>query len=200
MIITLCGSARFEAWFHMWNEALTLVGHCVFGLGSYPSMHPNDGGKDWYTPDQKRALDKVHFDKIDASDGVLFLNVFAYMGESTLRELDRANKLKKEVYFLESWGRGRGIGGNHYQCVQDAFARFGCHGGSPVDTMSSFGGYRSVWDLLGPAGAYRSAIVKRLRAREVEALGYDDDGAFVTLGACKSMSPLQDARRKREIL
>lgn len=36
MIITLCGSSRFEAWFHMWNQALGLAGRCAFGLSSYP--------------------------------------------------------------------------------------------------------------------------------------------------------------------
>ena len=62
MIITLCGSARFEAWYHMWNEALSLAGHRVFGLASYPSMH--EGEKSWYTPEQKVTLDMVHKQKI----------------------------------------------------------------------------------------------------------------------------------------
>jgi hypothetical protein len=29
MIITLCGSSRFEPWFHAWNQALSLSGHVV---------------------------------------------------------------------------------------------------------------------------------------------------------------------------
>jgi hypothetical protein len=171
MIITLCGSARFEAWFHMWNEAISLADHCVFGLASYPSQH--DGLKDWYTSEEKANLDVVHGEKIRASHGVVFLNVMAYMGESTLRELALAKRIDKKLFFLESWGLGCGIGGGHTQEVQDDFARFGLKGGSPVDTTSRVGG--SPFDLLGNAGAYRTAIVKRLREREANALGFDSN-------------------------
>ncbi len=118
MIITLCGSARFEPWFHMWNRALGLAGHCVFGLSSYPSQ--NEGDKDWYTPEQKEVLDKVHFDKIKASDAILVLNCFAYIGESTLRELEYAKHLGRRVYMLESWGEGYGISINHTKEWRDS--------------------------------------------------------------------------------
>lgn len=169
MIITLCGSARFEAWYHMWNEALGLAGHACFGLCSYPSMYA--GEREWYSPEEKTELDHVHFDKIKVSDGVLFLNVMAYMGESTLREFAYAKALRKKIFFLESWGKGCGIGGNHYDEAQQAFARFGLKGGSPVSTVD----WPAPWDLLGLAGDYRSKIVERLGKREVEALGYDID-------------------------
>jgi hypothetical protein len=167
MIITLCGSARFEAWFHMWNEALGLAGHAAFALCSYPSMHA--GEKNWYDDREKSILDEVHADKIRASDAVLFLNVMAYMGESTLREFEQARRIGKKIHFLESWGEGLGIGGNHFQEVQDAFARFGLKGGSPIQTSK----YPGPWDLLGDGGRYRTLIVARLKLRETAALGYE---------------------------
>jgi hypothetical protein len=161
MIITLCGSARFEPWFHAWNEALSLSGHVVFGLASYPSLH--DGEKNWYTPEEKQVLDAVHRGKIDTSHAVVFLNVMAYIGESTLNEFAYAKAQKKQILFLESWGEGCGIGGNHYRHIQDAFARFGLKGGSPIDT--SVYPAMGPWDLLPPAGALRSGIVRRIDAR-----------------------------------
>jgi hypothetical protein len=173
MIITLCGSARFEPWFHAWNEALSLSGHVVFGLASYPSLH--DGEKHWYTHEEKRILDEVHRGKIDASAAVVFLNVMAYMGESTLNEFAHAKAQKKQILFLESWGEGFGIGGNHHRWLQDAADRFGVNRGSPIDT--SIYPAMGLWDLLPPAGALRDGIIRRVRARVNLALGRPTESA-----------------------
>ena len=164
MIITLCGSARFEAWYHAWNEALCLSGHCVFGLAAYPSMHA--GEKEWYSKRQKAVLDNVHKAKIAASGAIVVLNVFAYVGESTLSEIEWARMLDKDVYFLESWGFGLGIGGRHVQSAQDAVKKFDIPDGygSPIDAALSFEN-KDVWDLLGLAGRDRSAIVDMLQSR-----------------------------------
>lgn len=162
MIITLCGSSRFEPWYHAWNEALSLTGHCVFGLASYPSQH--DGKKDWYTVEQKAMLDEVHRYKIEASDAILVLNVFAYIGDSTMREIRHACYSKKDTYFLESWGEGFGIGSNHFKHIQEAARRLGVPEGygSPINTVESKA-CPSPWRLLGDAGPYRSMIVSSLR-------------------------------------
>lgn len=169
MIITLCGSARFEPWYHMWNEALSLAGHCVFGLGSYPSL--NAGKKDWYTPAEKETLDLVHMDKIRASDLVFVLNKFAYMGTSTMREYDVAIALRKHVATLESWGEGLGIDWKHSAECRAAAAGYGV----PVGYGSPRATYRlpeTIWDggFLGAGGAKRTAIVERLQAREAVAM------------------------------
>jgi hypothetical protein len=160
MIITLCGSARFEAWFHAWNEALSLSGHCVFGLGCYPSL--KRGQKDWYTPEQKRVLDQVHKDKITASKAILVLNVFAYIGESTLGEIAHARAKNVKTYFLESWGVGCGIDRSHYESVQKAAIAHGVPPSyrSPIDTFETFA--PGLWDLLPDAGSSRLAIVEGL--------------------------------------
>jgi hypothetical protein len=99
MIITLCGSARFEADFHMWNEILTLDGHTVFSLSVFPS---SKGRKDWYTPDIKAALDLAHLHKIDASDAIFVITgqrAAPYMGESTRREIEYAFRNRKIILY-----------------------------------------------------------------------------------------------------
>jgi hypothetical protein len=146
MIITLCGSARFESYFKVWNEALSLAGHVVFSLAAYPS--DKAGLKTWYTEAQK--------DKIAASDAVLILNVFGYVGESTISEIEFAKKHKKPIHALESWGKGNGIGSEHYDAVQESCYRIiPEYKGSPIDSHKML----NVWDLLPPSSPERYAIV-----------------------------------------
>jgi hypothetical protein len=162
VIITLCGSARFEHWFHAWNEALSLSGHVVFALAAYPSQHA--GVKNWYTPEDKEVLDAVHKGKIDASHAILVLNAFAYIGESTLSEIDHAHSGRKTVYFLESWGKGLGISEDHSALIRmTAWEMFKVPKdyGSPIDTFNDPG----PWGLLPDAGRRRSAIVHALETR-----------------------------------
>lgn len=145
MIVTLCGSARFEDHFKTWNEALTMAGHTVFTLTRYAS---EKGRKNWYSDAEKQALDEAHKRKINASEAVLVLNVFGYMGLSTLAEVEHAKARKKKLYALESWGKGNGIGGNHFDYVRAACRRIVPeYQGSPIDTTSN-SGFRYAYDLL----------------------------------------------------
>ena len=160
MIITLCGSARFEKWFHVWNEVLTLSGHTVFGLSVYPSL--KKGQKNWYTDAEKKILDKAHFQKIDASDAILVLNKFAYVGESTLREIEYAQKTGKKVYVVESWGKGYGVCSNHIKSYQDEAKKYQCFGvPSPIDLCYA-PAVNCCWDLLPRAGSFRTKLVERI--------------------------------------
>lgn len=102
MIFTLCGSARFEAVWHEANKQLGLAGHISFSLMTFPSV---EGGKTWYTDEQKSMLDLMHLAKIDASDAVLMLNVGDYLGESSLRELAWARHKQKKLLWLEDTKR-----------------------------------------------------------------------------------------------
>ena len=72
VIVTLCGSARFEELYHYWNERLTLAGYTVFSLAVFPSQKP--AGKSWYTEEQKQELDAAHMRKIAASDAVFVID------------------------------------------------------------------------------------------------------------------------------
>lgn len=107
MIITLCGSTRFEKYFHAWNEALSLAGHIVLSISAYPSQKKT--GQKWYTDAQKRQFDNIHLQKIRASDAILLLNVDGYVGESARREVEFARKEGKQIFALESWGAGCSI-------------------------------------------------------------------------------------------
>lgn len=157
MKITLCGSARFEEYFKFWNEMLSLYGHTVYTLSVYPSQ--KEAGKDWYNEEEKITLDQVHLDKIFNSEAILVLNPFAYLGDSTLREVEFAEKHGKQVFFLESWAKGFGIEpGTHYQHVVELSEYFkvpNCFG-SPIDTHK----YHQVTSplLLGGASEIRSKI------------------------------------------
>lgn len=146
MIVTLCGSARFERLFKVWNEILTLSGHTVFSLAVYPS--DKAGTKSWYTEEEKLILDAAHLRKINASDAVLFLNRYGYMGESTLNEVQHARDNGKLLYALEAWRAGDGIQKQslstyvmralikdklHFNPPDDTFTKY-C--GSPIDTTT----------------------------------------------------------------
>jgi len=106
MIITLCGSARFEAAWHYWNERLTLEGHIVISLAVFPSWK---GRKDWYDAATKLKLDAAHIRKIGVSDAVLVIvgehpPSGRYIGESTAREIAYAEAMNKRVlYSDEPW-------------------------------------------------------------------------------------------------
>jgi len=144
VIITLCGSARFEKHFHVWDEILTLSGHAVFSLGVYPSQK---GSKEWHTDQEKEILDKTHLKKIQASEAIFVLNAFAYIGESTLKEIEFARQKEKKLFALESWGRGNGIGSTHYRSHREAAIKYGVYGQmSPIST--TFPGFREPWDIL----------------------------------------------------
>ncbi len=161
MIITLCGSARFERLYHAWNEALTISGHTVFALTAYPSM--KNGEREWYTPEVKAALDAAHFRKIDASDAILVLNLHGYIGFSTHREIRHAYSHGKRIYALESWGKGCGIGPSHKERFRRQAEADGCLGFlSPISTVSPRMGYSH--DLLCGPGAVRSGLVVMLEA------------------------------------
>lgn len=138
MKITLCGSARFEEYFKFWNEMLSLAGHTVYTLSVYPSQ--KEKGKDWYSEEEKKTLDQVHLDKIANSEAIFVLNPFAYIGESTLKEVEFARSTGKTIFFLESWGKGNGICGMHYEYIQKLKAWFGIEEryGSPIDTSKDY--------------------------------------------------------------
>lgn len=96
MKLTLCGSARFEPYWHEANKQLGLAGHICYSLMTFPSV---EGSKSWYSEDQKAMLDLAHLLKIDESDGVVMLNIDRYLGESSLRELKWARLKGKEIFW-----------------------------------------------------------------------------------------------------
>lgn len=158
MVITLCGSARFERLFHQWNKALSLSGHVVFSLSCFPSI---EGNKDWFTQEEKAIMDTVHLTKISESDAVLFLNKHGYLGESSLSELRFAKTTKTSIHMLQSWGLGCGVLKSMH--TAEAFASKISDGvppnyTSPIDATR----FRDPWSLLTDDLPLRRKIVDML--------------------------------------
>lgn len=169
MIVAVCGSARFSKWIQAWHRALTLSGHLVFDKG----VPPLECTKDWMTPEHKAVSAKVMRDKIMLSDALVCLNPFAYMGLDTLAFREFAEKHRKPVYTLESWGEGCGIGESHFQTYRHAKTNVFAipkDYTSPVDTARD---WRDPLDLLIPAEASeaRRRLVKMVQAPMDSVLG-----------------------------
>jgi hypothetical protein len=99
-VITLCGSARFEAEFAEVNQRLTMEGCVVISLGmfSLPDLPDYDWTVD--SSDLKGRLGGVHFQKIRMADEVYIVDPGGYVGESTRREIAYAESLGKPVRYL----------------------------------------------------------------------------------------------------
>ena len=94
-IVCICGSTKFRKEMAEANRKLTMEGYIVLA----PGVFQHDG--DPLTDEQKRMLDKLHFQKIDMADWVYVVNVNDYIGESTSNEISYAAAMGKTVRFLE---------------------------------------------------------------------------------------------------
>jgi hypothetical protein len=90
-VVVLCGSTRFRAEMTEANRRLTLRGYIVLA----PGVFGHDG--DEITPEQKEALDDLHFRKIDLADEVLVVDPGRYVGESTRLEMSYARRNNKSI-------------------------------------------------------------------------------------------------------
>ncbi len=95
MIITLCGSTKFKNEFLEVQKQLTLQGHIVLSVGMFGHA---DGIE--LSREEKIRLDNLHKEKINMSDAIFVVNVDGYIGESTYGEIDWANRMKKQIFFL----------------------------------------------------------------------------------------------------
>lgn len=96
-IVTLCGSTKFKSSFEKTNLYLTLANKIVLQPGCFAHADNIE-----ITDDQKIALDKLHFSKIDLSDCIMVINENNYIGSSTKNEIDYAKKTNKPIYYLFS--------------------------------------------------------------------------------------------------
>ena len=95
MIITICGSTRFKKEIEEAARNLTLQGHIVLAPCVFHHMEEEE-----MPAEIKIQLDNLHKQKINMSDAIFVVNVDGYIGESTYGEIDWANRMKKEIYFL----------------------------------------------------------------------------------------------------
>lgn len=97
-IVTLCGStSRALQAFQDANLQLTLQGFIVLSIGC--NTHDDTTLK--IDQETKNRLDVLHLHKIDLADIVFILNPNGYIGESTAREIEYANRIGKPIYYLE---------------------------------------------------------------------------------------------------
>lgn len=94
MTITLCGSTRFKKQFEDINVLLTMRGHIVISVASFP--HADN--VEW-TEDEKTHLDLIHLAKIDSSEVIFVIDVDKYVGFSTKREIAWAKLRGKRIYY-----------------------------------------------------------------------------------------------------
>jgi len=78
------------------NLRETLAGNIVLSVGCNTKSDAMLG----IAPEQKIALDKLHFQKIHLADEILVLDVGGYIGESTRNEIAHATKLGRKVRYL----------------------------------------------------------------------------------------------------
>jgi hypothetical protein len=104
-VTTLCGSTRFPDAFALANLHLSLEGRIVISVGMLGHADEPRGARfltsdgDETTP-EKQGLDKLHFRKIDLSDGIYVVNVGGYVGSSTKREIAYAEEQGKTVEWM----------------------------------------------------------------------------------------------------
>lgn len=96
MIITLCGSTKFKDEFEKVAKDLALQGHTVLSVNLFAHADNIE-----LTPEQKIRLDNAHKQKISISDAIFVINKDQYIGESTYGEIDWAERLGKQIFFLE---------------------------------------------------------------------------------------------------
>lgn len=103
MIVTLCGSTRFQDDFIRVQRDLTLKGALVISVGMFGHQ---EEGFDWGTDEEpsaaKIALDELHLRKIDLADMVFIINKDGYIGTSTRREIDYATDSEKRIVYMET--------------------------------------------------------------------------------------------------
>lgn len=105
-VVCLCGSTRFLDLFRKANFVETLKGNIVLSVGG--SLKKGVGFDDLLVDmtdrdieAAKEIVDELHLRKVEMADEVLVLSKDGYVGESTIRELDHAKSLGKNIRFWE---------------------------------------------------------------------------------------------------
>ena len=94
-VITICGSLKFKKEMMRVAEKLALEGNCVL-TPVYPISEKLEK-----TEEQLEKLKEAHFKRIELSDAIYVINKDNYIGKSTELEIEYAQKLGKEIIYLE---------------------------------------------------------------------------------------------------
>lgn len=93
MIITICGSLKYQQEMIYIAQKMTFRGNCVITPVFPVSQNSN------YTHEQIQKLKNAHLQKIDVSDAILVVNVDDYIGDSTRLEIEYAKQHHKQVLY-----------------------------------------------------------------------------------------------------
>lgn len=96
-IITLCGSTKFKNEFMQAQKEWTLRGYIVLSVG----LFGHSGDNEVWSEDIKQQLDEMHKAKIEMSNAIYVINKDGYIGESTRSEIEWAQELGKQIYYME---------------------------------------------------------------------------------------------------
>ena len=96
-VVVLSGSTRFRKQFDEAAERLTLEGVIVLMPHVWVRSDPAYVN---VSEDVKFDLDELHLAKIDMADEVLIINPEGYIGSSTSKEIDYANRKAVPVRYL----------------------------------------------------------------------------------------------------
>jgi len=94
-VITICGSLKFQKEMMIVAEELALKGNCVL-TPVYPVIENIE-----ITEEQIAMIKEAHFKRIELSDAIYVINKDNYIGKSTQLEIEYAQKLGKEIIYLE---------------------------------------------------------------------------------------------------
>ena len=97
-IVVLSGSTRFREQFEEIAAQLTLEGVIVLMPHVWVRSDPAYSDID---PEVKFKLDELHLQKIDLADEVLVVNPGGYVGASTAKEIDYAERMGKTVHYTD---------------------------------------------------------------------------------------------------
>ncbi len=100
-VVCLCGSTRFLSEMAVKAWELEKLGVIVLSMqllpASYPGVQPDHQAE---AEGVKEAMDELHLRKIDLSDRVLVIDIGGYIGNSTRREIEYAERLGKLVSYV----------------------------------------------------------------------------------------------------
>ena len=96
IIVCLCGSGRFKQAYEDAEYNETMRGRIVLTIG----CNTKDIARSEELKHHKPMLDELHLRKIDLANQILVLDVDGYIGESTRKGIEYAEKLGMLVRYL----------------------------------------------------------------------------------------------------
>lgn len=94
-VICMCGSLKYTDLLMQETERLTLEGYNVI------SVIYETKTRDAYSEADIRLFEELHFQKIELADAIFVVNKEGHIGEGTMRDIEYAKQLGKEILYME---------------------------------------------------------------------------------------------------